>query len=44
MEMKKNRELQEMYSEKNVVEGWAGHAMSQNYIIRMILEQNSVGR
>jgi len=45
---RKNRELQEIYNENNIVETikkrrlpWAGHAMrSQNSLLRMVLEPN----
>jgi hypothetical protein len=49
---RKNIELQEIFNEKNIVETikkkrlrWAGHAMrSQNSLLRMVLEQNPVGK
>jgi len=48
---RKNKESQEMFNEKNIVETikkrrlrWAGHAMrSQNSLLRMVLKQNPVG-
>ncbi|XP_016662475.1 uncharacterized protein LOC107884580 [Acyrthosiphon pisum] len=49
---RKNRELQEMFNENNIADTikkrrlrWAGHAMrSRNSLLKMVLEQNPVGK
>jgi hypothetical protein len=49
---RKNRELQEIFNENNITKTikkirlrWAGHAMrSQNSLLRIVLEQNQVGK